>query len=140
MMTMAQRTPSKPVTQLKRFEFPVDDEVINGFLDAQVSRSFPTTMRSLVYLFVKEHGYVDVLGLVGSMFNDDVDSSGVTAPSAASDGSDQETTESIDDVDAHITVTDDAAGDDTDDETARGRRSMPAAPAVGGFDPSEMLA
>lgn len=133
MMTMAQRVPSKPVTQLKRFEFPVDDEVINGFLDAQVSRSFPTTMRSLVYLFVKEHGYVDVLSVVGSMFNDDVDAAGAHAPLAASDDSDQKVTESSDDVDAHITVTDNAVDDDTDDVT-------PAAPAASGFDPSEMLA
>lgn len=129
MMTMAERSPSKPATQLKRFEFPVDDDVINGFLDAQVSRSFPTTMRSLVYLFVKEHGYVDVLGLVGSMFNEDVDDSGHN---------------DYDDDDDVITP------DTSDHEPAqhRGRSSKRTTTTAtadddgndfGGFDPREML-
>ena len=127
MMTMAEQSPSKPATQLKRFEFPVDDDVINGFLDAQVSRSFPTTMRSLVYLFVKEHGYVDVLGLVGSMFNEDVDDSGHN------------------DHDDDVTIPDTSNHELAQRRGRSSKRTMTTATAdddgndFGGFDPREML-
>lgn len=64
-----------------RLSIPADDEVALAFLDMQGARNKSQTIRSMIHLFVAEHGYTNVMSVMGKKL---VESSrGVTTPPGA---------------------------------------------------------